>query len=441
MVSQTLSPENTEERIVWRAMSATYPLYFIGALYISGPVIGWVLFGLLIGRSMLLSVPNKPVPAPIIVWLFGMALMLLALIIGHLNFDLGSAKTIKSSIGWAKGWGLLALFILIGTMNIRPELIYRAAMRICLHTLMIFPLFLLAWLLRLPETLYVSPLSAVGGPGPEFFAVSLYELDPQSGTPRWRLFTPWAPALGFVANIFFIFALAEKDKKWQRIGFCGSILMVLVSQSRLAALSILAITCLWFALQYIKATTLLFLLSAAAFIVAFFGTQMLSFNESFWEAFDAARADSSRVRKALARIAIDRWQFEAPVWGHGIVERGPHLVEYMPIGSHHTWYGLLFVKGIVGLIALALPMLFSLLALFIIIKNNRTARTAFCCLSLLLFYTLGENLEILAYLIWPALIIIGTAHTSTGSTSSATQIPQDSSMSPASTTLASPQHI
>lgn len=411
MVSQTLSPKNTEERIVWRAITATYPLYFIGALYISGPVIGWLLFGLMLSRSLMPNSPNKRIPAPTLIWMLGMAVMLLALIIGHLNYGLGAGQTIKSSIGWAKGWGLLALFILIGSMNIRPELIYRAAMKVCLHTLYLFPVFVLAWLLRLPEILYVSPLSVVGGPGPEFFALSLYELDPQTGNPRWRLFTPWAPALGFVANIFFVFALAEKDKKWQRIGFCGSILMVLVSQSRLAALSILAIICLWFALQYLKATTLLFLLSAAGFVIAFFGTQMLAFNESFWDAFYAARADSSRVRKALARIAIDRWQYEAPVWGHGIVERGPHLVEYMPIGSHHTWYGLLFVKGLVGLMALAIPMFISLLALLLNINKALIVRSAFCCLILLLFYTLGENLEILAYLIWPALVIIGSAHT------------------------------
>ena len=44
------------------------------------------------------------------------------------------------------------------------------------------------------------------------------------------------------------------------------------------------------------------------------------------------------------------------IWGHGTVERGPHIVEYMPIGSHHTWNGLLFVKGMVGYAGLAVPM-------------------------------------------------------------------------------------
>jgi hypothetical protein len=47
----------------------------------------------------------------------------------------------------------------------------------------------------------------------------------------------------------------------------------------------------------------------------------------------------------LGEIAQQRWRHEAFWFGHGMVERGPHLVEYMPIGSHHSWYGLLLSKG------------------------------------------------------------------------------------------------
>jgi hypothetical protein len=82
-----------------------------------------------------------------------------------------------------------------------------------------------------------------------------------------------------------------------------------------------------------------------------------------WTKFKEARAESTRVRQTLKEIAGYRWKTEAPIWGHGVVEPGPHLVEYMPIGSHHTWYGLLFVKGIVGLFALAVPMALSFLVL------------------------------------------------------------------------------
>ncbi len=91
------------------------------------------------------------------------------------------------------------------------------------------------------------------------------------------------------------------------------------------------------------------------------------------------------------------------------MERGPHLVEYMPIGSHHTWYGLLFVKGIVGFYSLAIPMLMSLMVLLIKAQRYAVGEAGLAVLLILFLYTFGENLEILAYLYWPGLIIMGLA--------------------------------
>ncbi len=85
------------------------------------------------------------------------------------------------------------------------------------------------------------------------------------------------------------------------------------------------------------------------------------------------------------------------------------MVEYMPIGSHHSWYGLLFVKGVFGFVALALPMAWSLLELTVRAQASRTARSALSVMLVLSFYSFGENLEILAYLYWPGLIIVGIA--------------------------------
>jgi len=158
-----------------------------------------------------------------------MIVMLIALIVGHFTNDYGLGAVIKSTIGWAKGWALLAIFPLIGCLNIRPQIIYRAACIVSLHTIILTPVFILAWKIGLPQVLYVSPVQKVGGPGPEFFAMSLYEIDPSNGSPRWRLFTPWAPALGFVANIYFVFALRDKSLFYRTVGIIGCIIMVLLS--------------------------------------------------------------------------------------------------------------------------------------------------------------------------------------------------------------------
>jgi hypothetical protein len=114
---------------------------------------------------------------------------------------------------------------------------------------------------------------------------------------------------------------------------------------------------------------------------------------------------------ALKRIAVDRWRREAPIWGHGIVKPGPHLVEAMPIGSHHTWAGLLYVKGIVGFLALAIPMGASAVELLRRAVSSRyvLGSAGLGVLAILFLYTFGENLEILVYLYWPGMILMGKA--------------------------------
>jgi hypothetical protein len=379
------------------------------------PVVAWLLLTLLLWRWWRDGTPNTALPGgrlPLVIWLWiaGMLVMLLALVVGHLDFALGTGQTIKSSIGWAKGWALLAIFPLLGCLRVRPQVIYRAAMHVCLHTLLLLPVFFGAWLAGLPETLYVSPLKAVGGPGPEFFAMSLYEIDPGNGKPRWRMFTPWAPALGFVANIYFIFALQEKCRRWRWIGIAGTMTMVLMSGSRLALLSLVLVWITTWFIARLRSPIAPFVAGISSALVGMAGVALYDAFDRFYQGFRAARAGSTRVREALGRIAVDRWANEAPIWGHGIVERGPHLVEFMPIGSHHSWYGLLFVKGIAGAGALAVPLFASLAQLAWWSGQLRQARVGLAMALLLFLYTFGENLEILAYLIWPALIVIGMAH-------------------------------
>jgi hypothetical protein len=172
------------------------------------------------------------------VWIVGMVIMEVALVVGYVDFNLETSLIIKSSISWAKSWALLAVFPLISMLKIRPRLMYRIVYIIGFQSLLIFPVFLLAYLLHLPETPYVSPLQLIGGPSPEFFAPSLYEIDPSNGEPRWRLFTPWAPALGFVGNVYFVLASQERDRKWRYLGIIGAIFMCVISVSRLALLAI-----------------------------------------------------------------------------------------------------------------------------------------------------------------------------------------------------------
>jgi hypothetical protein len=55
------------------------------------------------------------------------------------------------------------------------------------------------------------------------------------------------------------------------------------------------------------------------------------------------------------------------------------------------------------------PVVWSLVEMLLKAQASRTARCGFSMMLILLLYSFGENLEILVYLYWPALIIVGIA--------------------------------
>lgn len=407
--------ETLAERLIARSIGATWVLYAIGGLYIAGPVLGWTLTAMAAWRYFAtprLPEPLRPPPVAMLtwVWLIGMAVMLVALIAGHVLQGIGAAATIKSAVGWAKGWALLGLYpFAAAALRVRGEVVYRAVCRLGRQTLILLPLFLAAPLLHLPSQLYVSPLKVFGGSGPEYFAVLLYTIEPGVGTPRWQFFAPWSPAAGMIAVVHMLCAIEEKNLRWRIVGIAASLALVWFSGSRLALVNIAVVWPLAHLVARLGRRWIWWLGTPLVLGAGLFANRIVAAIDTAQARFRGARADSSRVREALGRIAVDRWQTEAPWFGHGVVEKGPHLVEYMPIGSHHSWYGLLFVKGTVGAAALALPMLYSLYATARLALVDKAGRVGFSMVVVLLLYSFGENLEVLGYLFWPALILIGVA--------------------------------
>lgn len=408
-----MKPKNFPEQVIWYSLIGTYGFYLIGGMYILGPAIAWILL-VYLGKKLWEQNDTTPASEKIYIswiiwlWVVGMLVQEVALIMGHLDFDLGTGELIKSSIGWAKGWALLSIFPLISCLPIRPQLLYRAACIVCFQTLLFAPIFILAYFLHWPSQLYVSPLQIVGGPSPDFFAFNFYEVDPDNGQPRWRLFTPWAPALGIIANIYLILALREKNPKWRWCGIAGSILMCLITVSRLGILNLLVISSATWVLTNLSRPVSLIVLGFTSVLVSIVGPSTLEALAIFWDRFNAARASSSSVRDTLKRIALDRFK-EAPIWGHGAVERGPHLVQFMYIGSHSTFYGVLFIKGIVGFFAFVIPLTYSFFNLLIKAQKSETAKAGLSIILILISYSFAENLEFLAYIFWPGLLMMGLA--------------------------------
>ncbi|MEM9623261.1 MAG: O-antigen ligase family protein [Pseudomonadota bacterium] len=412
-----------EERLVIGAILSTIPMYFVGGLYVLGPVLGWLLFALVCLRF--LHSETFYIPPLVLVW-GGCALtLLIALLVAHADYDLGLPKTIKSGVGWAKGWALFALFLGAGmTLSIRPQPLAHAVCWVCAMTIVFLCLSLIA-LPFIKGHLYTSPLSIIGGAGSEYFEIKLFGMNPETGMPRWSFFAPWAPAAGLVACLYFAIAWHAPNSPIKLIGMTGALLMIIFCQSRVAWVTLPLVMSLLLLSQINLGPGHIVMVAIAVTLAALSAPDSLEYLQSISDQLKNARPDSTRVRAALEQIALDRGLREAPVWGHGIVERGPHLVQYMPIGTHHTWLGLLFLKGLVGVAAFALMLISLLCASIVSIVKGKSPASLLAVILPLLIYTMTENLEMLVYLFWPAIVYIGAQLKSQRTQTETTEQAQD----------------
>lgn len=403
-------PETLEERIVYWSLAGTWLMWAIGALYIVMPAMGWLLLMLVLARRAGLLDDRDDVdlnlPLGAWAWIVGMGLTGVALVVGHL--ELGLVQFLKSFMGWMKGWALIAVFVVIGAASrIRAQVLFRASNMLALQTLIIAPIMLVAGALQLPRLEFVSPLSVLGGSGPEYFTFQLYGLD--LGQVRWTFYAPWSPAAGLVACVSLFMAVFDRNPLRRVIGVIAALVVIAMAYSRLSYVVIPVVAVIMIGLSNLTrpAVWIIAALALAAFLP--FADQAIELFQDMQAQLEAQRADSTRVRRWLQSIAYHRWLTEAPIFGHGVVERGPHLVAFMPIGTHHSWYGLLFVKGAVGFIGLALPMAWSFVEMVAKAQADRVARAALAMLLVLFLYSFGENMETLIYLFWPAMLVVGIA--------------------------------
>ena len=404
---EQVQPCNVLEAAVFWPLALIYPIWFVGGLYLVGSVLGWLLGFILLLR--ILRTGRNPITPSMWVWMVGVVAIAACLFMAHSGYGRGTGTLVKSAISWGRTWALLPLYLVAGCLPIRPQILYRGAAIACAWTLVLLPPFMALKAIHFREIWFTSPLRIVGGPNAlSFFQIGVYSSeDHGAGELRWKLFAPWSPALGLIGVCFFMFALQEKGK-WRWIGMAGSLVMILLSGSRLSLVCLPFVLVSSWCLQNWRRP--MFLLGAG--VASVFGgigaDSLLSLLSEFYRNFKARRAGSSQVREGLQDIALFRWQ-EAPIWGHGQVEGGPITVAYMPIGSHHTWFGVLFVHGIVGLFALLVPMVVTTAELLVRGNSSAVAMTGFRLMLTLCLFSFGENLEAISYFYWPVLIGIGIA--------------------------------
>lgn len=409
-----MKPQNLEETLVWYYITGTYILFFLGAQYIVAPLLAWFLVLYLV-KKLWEQTEETPleerisIPLGVWIWIVSMLTMGLALVVGHMDFNLGTIKTIKSFINaFLRTWALLAVFPLIGCLKIRPQLIYRAVCILGIQTLVLVPISYVLSIAGVPMPLFTNSIFAkIGGNSTRYYAATLYIS--AEGSSRLSLFAPWSPALALVANIHIVLANQEPDKKLRYLAIIGNIAAILGSASRLGLLCLISMPIIKFVLINLSRPSMQIVLGISSFFAGLFGSQLLTMAQNFKDYFDGRRAASSRVRNILGRLAIDKWH-DAPIWGHGLKSpEGPYVAAKMPIGSHHTWFAALYLHGLVGVIALAIPMFYSFISLFIKAQQSKIAQTGLALILVMFIFSFAENLEGLAFLYWPGLLMLGIA--------------------------------
>lgn len=411
-----IKPLNFEEKLVWYTIISTYGLYLFGAQPIIIPIVAWVLVAYLCKRIWQQSQENVvriTIPLTAWLWITSMGIILVAIIMGNLDFNVDTVRLMKSAFKWTREHALWGLLPLVACLNIRPKLIYRAVCILCAQSLLVIPFCYLAYLLRLPtSSLYVSPLAQVGGNSPDLYSVVLYFLDYDSNQVRLTLFSPWAPNLALISLIYFFIARQETNKTWRRIGMIGAIAMVLVSMSRAAILSFPVILLLTWILTNFTRPGVYFATGIGSFLLSVFSSQVTNFVSDATEKIHGARATSSEARMNLVTLSLNKWWNDAPIWGHGYTEPiGPAIVYFLPIGTSGcgTWVNLLYTKGIVGFMAFAVPFLWSFIQLVIKAQRSAIAKTGLSIILVFFFFSFTEELDLLAYLYWPGLLMLGIA--------------------------------
>ena len=411
-----LRPRNFAEKYISLYIVGNFILYYLGLQYVLAPALAYTL-----ATSLFFQLwrQNEKTPESLrlkvstSIWiLLSFVLVIgLALIVGCLDFDIDFTRSLSAFVNrWMRTWALVALFPMVGCLKIRPQIIFRAVCIFCIQALILCSIFGLLVLAKKSDFMdsYVSPFYVLGG-GKLFYTVHILGTVFDVDTTRFVMNAPWSPALGLLGNIYFFLCLQEKVKLLKILGLIGAAALVALSLSRTAIVCLPSIFLIYLVMSRLINEYFLIATGFVSFIGAVFISELILLKEDFISGVRGYRQGSSKARDTLQQLALDGWQ-EAVIWGHGtFAESGPALVSGLGIGSHHTWYGLLFMHGLVGATALALAFLCTIAALVMKLGHSSYAALGISILLILLVFSFSENIDSLAYLYWPGLVVLGMA--------------------------------
>jgi hypothetical protein len=409
----SIKPQNLPEKLIWYYITWNYFIYLLGAQFVLAPLLAWFLLVYLVVKWWSQD-ENTPLSEQIhlstTAWISIVAMLVVAItyLMGSLDFEENYYVVLRNFFnGWVRMWSLLVIFPLIGSLQIRPQIIVRAVTIFCIQSLFLVVLFwIIAFATGGNSPHYTSPLFKFGGLTNYYTVVIGNWVD----VYEWRLqmISPWATAMGLVADIYFFLTLQETDKRFRYLGMLGAIAIILSTFSRTAIVGLPVVFIFSLVISRLRNPIAFIMSGFISFLITIFIDVIINFFGDFIASFKKYRQGSTKVREELQFMALEAWKKDAPILGHGSFSMyGSKMTGGHSVASDNTLIGVLFQLGIVG--GLALGAMYFSVFIRVIQKalENRDNKIGLEILSVLSIYLLTENIEASAYLYWPGLVMLG----------------------------------
>ncbi len=400
------------EKVIYWTIILTPLWWLLGVQTIVYPVVSLLL--LVSGLKLDKLIKNS---LPICNWAW-LAMTLAALwtnILGLEQINFNTLKTSATLFTLFKGYFMIFACMTVPFWHsIRVKVITRAVSWMAVSFLVVLAIQLVILVAVDPQEPVLPPLARLIPGEKVSMMVKFAVIQPFFGIPlpRTDLYTADPPILGVSALLCFFICLGESNKRLRNFALTGSLLALIISQSRLAwvcfPLVFIIIACFRSGLARQGS---LWVASFASLFCAVLGLALQDLINAPLQTFNSARADSSKDREYVVNATIDAWK-DSPWVGWGIMERtvtwGNGAFE-LPLGTFSSYAQVLYIHGLFGFIFFAIALISTVCSFWEpSVRGSRNCQKAFACLVALYLLCQATNLTWMAIYIWFFFLWLGS---------------------------------
>ncbi|MBV6624295.1 MAG: O-antigen ligase family protein [Rivularia sp. (in: Bacteria)] len=229
--------------------------------------------------------------------------------------------------------------------------------------------------------------------------------------PRAVLYTADPPILGVCGLLCFFMCLGESNQRLRKFAIAGSIISLIISQSRLAWICFplvwLIIYCFRSGLARQGYLWIVSLISLFAAVLSLSVQDLIALPLA---TFNSGRPESSKDREYVINATIDAWK-DSPWLGWGVMDKTVSWGNgafVLPLGTFSSYAKVLYIHGILGFIFFIAALVSTLCSFWEpAIKGNPICQRAFGCLVALYLLLHATNLTWMAIYFWFFFVWLG----------------------------------